>query len=116
MAQRQHAMNGIGHFDVSGPDLGALKTFYGEVFAWQIDEKGPGYALVSTPAGGPNGALVEAETASFTVGIVVPDLDKALEGAKREGGAITMPAVDNGWVKKAQVRDPAGNLLTLIQG
>jgi hypothetical protein len=27
-----------------------------------------------------------------------------------------MPATDNGWVHKAQVRDPAGNLLTLIQG
>jgi hypothetical protein len=22
---------------------------------------------------------------------------------------------DNGWVRKAQVRDPAGNILTLIQ-
>jgi predicted enzyme related to lactoylglutathione lyase len=31
------------------------------------------------------------------------------------GGAITMPATDNGWVRKGQVRDPAGNILTLIQ-
>ncbi|WP_162247891.1 VOC family protein [Devosia sp. Root413D1] len=46
----------------------------------------------------------------------MPDLGKALEAAQAEGGAIAMPVVDNGWVKKAQVRDPAGNLLTLIQG
>jgi len=26
-----------------------------------------------------------------------------------------MPATDNGWVTKAQVSDPAGNLVTLIQ-
>jgi hypothetical protein len=26
-----------------------------------------------------------------------------------------MPPTDNGWVVKAQIRDPAGNLLTLIQ-
>ena len=26
-----------------------------------------------------------------------------------------MPPTDNGWVVKAQVRDPAGNTLTLIE-
>ena len=41
---------------------------------------------------------------------------KALELAEAKGGSVAMPVVDNGWVKKAQVRDPAGNLLTLIQG
>ena len=114
--RKPHALNGIGHFDIAGPDLGALKAFYCEVFAWEIDEKGPGYAMVKTPVGGPNGALVEAGAANLTMGIVVPDLDKALSAAAAQGGAIAMPAVDNGWVKKAQVRDPAGNLLTLIQG
>jgi hypothetical protein len=32
-----------------------------------------------------------------------------------EGGDVVMPVTDNGWVRKAQVRDPAGNILTLIQ-
>jgi hypothetical protein len=27
---------------------------------------------------------------------------------------VVMPATDNGWVVKAQVADPAGNLVTLI--
>ena len=27
----------------------------------------------------------------------------------------TWPPTDNGWVVKGQVKDPAGNLLTLIQ-
>jgi predicted enzyme related to lactoylglutathione lyase len=26
-----------------------------------------------------------------------------------------MPVTDNGWVRKAQVADPAGNIITLIQ-
>ena len=116
MTEKEHPMNGIGHFDIAGPDLDVLKRFYGGVFAWPIDEQGPGYAMVQTPSGGPDGALIESETTGLTIGIIVPDLDKALEGATREGGTIAMSVVDNGWVKKAQVRDPAGNLLTLIQG
>jgi len=113
---KPHTMNGIGHFDVAGPDIAALQGFYASVLGWQITPRGPGYAMLATPEGGPDGALVEAEAAALTIGIVVPDLDKALSDAEAKGGAIAMPTVDNGWVKKAQVRDPAGNLLTLIQG
>ena len=111
-----HTLNGIGHFDIAGPDLAPLSDFYSAVLGWQVTPRGPGYAMVATPDGSPNGALVEAETASLTVGIVVPDLTAALGSAKASGGSVAMPVTDNGWVKKAQVRDPAGNLLTLIQG
>lgn len=116
MAGKPHGRNGIGHFDIAGPDFEALQGFYSGVFGWQVAPRGPGYGMVATPEGGPDGALIEAETASLTLGIVVPDLAGALATAEARGGAIAMPAVDNGWVKKAQVRDPAGNLLTLIQG
>ena len=108
--------NGIGHFDISGPDIEALRGFYAGVFDWDLTPRGPGYAMGGTPEGGPDGALVEAESASLTVGVVVPDLNRALDLAELKGGTIAMPVLDNGWVKKAQVRDPAGNLLTLIQG
>lgn len=46
---------------------------------------------------------------------MVPDLDAALARIGSVGGGVVMPATDNGWVRKAQVRDPAGNVLTLIQ-
>ena len=114
--KKTYLANSIGHFDIGGPDIGPLKQFYAGLFGWQITDRGPGYALVETPAGGPNGALVETETASLTLGVVVPDLDRALVVAANEGGVVVMPKVDNGWVKKAQVRDPSGNVLTLIQG
>jgi predicted enzyme related to lactoylglutathione lyase len=115
MPGKTHAHNSIGHFDVSGPDIEALRDFYAGVFNWAITPSGPGYAAVATPNGGPDGALIEAETATLTVGVVVPDLDKALAAAELKGGTIAMPTLDNGWVKKAKVRDPSGNLLTLIQ-
>ena len=108
--------NGVGHFDVAGPDLATLVPFYEAVFGWTVQPRGPGYATLQTPAGSANGALVEQQQASITLGIVVPDLSVALAEAASRGGCIEMPATDNGWVRKAQVRDPAGNLLTLIEG
>jgi predicted enzyme related to lactoylglutathione lyase len=119
MAQQSGATfvsNGIGHFDIEGPDIATLGAFYGSVFGWNVNVRGPGYAMLETPAGAPNGALVESEEATFTVGIVVPHLDAALAAAAANGGTIVLPATNNGWVTKAQVADPAGNRVTLIQG
>jgi predicted enzyme related to lactoylglutathione lyase len=116
MSGKTHNPNSIGHFDIAGPDFGELQSFYSGVLGWQVTPRGPGYGMVATPEGGPDGAIVEAEMASLTIGIVMPDLAAALTAAETQGGTVAMPAIDNGWVKKAQVRDPAGNLLTLIQG
>jgi predicted enzyme related to lactoylglutathione lyase len=104
----------IVHFDISGPNDERLRSFYADVFGWEVNPKGPGYALV-TSSGGLRGALVEAEQASVTLGVSVADLDAAVEHAVAHGGAVVMPATNNGWVTKAQVTDPAGNLVTLIQ-
>jgi predicted enzyme related to lactoylglutathione lyase len=110
------APNSIGHFDVSGPDAATLQVFYERVFGWVVVPKGPGYALVETPEGSPNGAILEAETTALTIGVVVADLDAALGAATLHGGEVCMPITDNGWVKKAMLRDPAGNTVTVIQG
>ena len=108
-------MSSIAHFDVAGPDTPSLHRFYGGVFGWEVAEQGPGYALVRTPDGGVDGAVVEADDASLTIGVAVEDLDAALARATELGGRVVMPATDNGWVTKGQVSDPAGNLVTLIQ-
>lgn len=105
----------IAHVDISGPDLASLSDFYGAVFDWQISTTGAGYSLIGTPGGGPDGALVEAEQAAVVVGIAVPDVAASIRVALERGGIEVMPPTDNGWVAKAQIRDPAGNLLTLIQ-
>lgn len=104
----------IVHFDVAGPAEGPLHRFYGELLGWEVDVKGPGYALVQTPEGSPNGAVVESEQASLALGVAVDDLDAAVAEALRLGGSVLMEPVDNGWVRKALVADPAGNRVTLI--
>ena len=110
-----HVLNGIGHFDVAGPELEPLARFYEGVFGWTVHPMGPGYSLVETPEGSPGGALVEAPDASLTVGVVVEDVDRALAAATTRGGTVVMPKTDNGFVVKAQVADPAGNAVTIIQ-
>jgi predicted enzyme related to lactoylglutathione lyase len=106
-------MDRIGHFDIAGPDIDALQRFYEALFEWLVEPMGPGYSQVRTP--NVDGALVEAPSASLTIGVVVPDLDRALEMAAARGGSVVMPKTDNGFVVKGQVADPAGNRITLIQ-
>lgn len=104
----------LDHFDIAGEEVQVLTNFYQTMFGWDVTSHGPGYAQVETP--GLRGALVEAPEPGLTLGIIVPDLDAALARVTGEGGTVTMAAMDNGWVRNGQVRDPAGNLLTLIQG
>jgi predicted enzyme related to lactoylglutathione lyase len=106
--------NAIVHFDISGPDESALHHFYAAALGWDIQAQGPGYALVDTP-GGLRGSVVESSEANVALGVAVDDLDAAVGLAVQYGGEVVMPPTDNGWVVKAQVRDPSGNALTLIQ-
>ena len=115
-ARKEHTPNGFGHFDIAGPELAPLAQFYARLFGWQVTPRGPGYAMVATPAGGPDGAIVETPEPSLVFGIVVAELAAALAAAVTEGGRVVLEATDNGWVRKAQIADPAGNVLTLIQG
>ena len=114
MTTQSHAANAVAHFDIAGPDLDALGEFYRSVVGWKPLPQGPGYTLLRTPDHGPNGALTEADAPAVTIGVAVDDLDQAVAAATASGGSVEMPPTDNGWVVKAQVRDPAGNLLTLI--
>ena len=105
----------IVHFEFAGPDEQRLQQFYSQLFGWQINAMGPGYALVETPDGSPNGAIREAETAELSIGVQVDDLVAAVELCTENGATVVMPPTDNGYVNKAQISDPAGNLVTLIE-
>jgi predicted enzyme related to lactoylglutathione lyase len=107
--------NPIVHIDIAGPDEPAQHRFYAGLFGWGVDPQGPGYALVATPDGSPNGSLIEADDARLAIGVAVADLEASVAKAVELGGSVHMPPTDNGWVVKAQVVDPAGNVLTLIQ-
>jgi predicted enzyme related to lactoylglutathione lyase len=73
------------------------------------------HGAASGELAGLRGSLVDAVAPQVTLGVAVADLDSAVAEAERLGGSVVMPPTDNGWVVKAQVTDPAGNVLTLIQ-
>ncbi|MEM7545133.1 MAG: VOC family protein [Pseudomonadota bacterium] len=112
---KNHAHGSLAHFEIVGGDAAQMGHFYAGLFDWKIVPKGPGYALIETPDDGPNGAIVEMETSSITMGITVKNLAETLSKAEKSGGTVTMPVTDNGWVKKAQITDPSGNVVTLIE-
>ena len=103
----------IAHFDIIGDDVEALGGFYGDLFGWRVTSRGLGYAQLDTDR--LRGAISEGPEPSLTIGVTVSDLAATLARAEQLGGSVAMPATDNGWVVKGQVRDPAGNVLTLIQ-
>ena len=107
--------NPIVHFETVGPNESDLHGFYHDLCGWDIRPTGPGYALVETPKGTPNGAVREGEQPELTIGIGVDDLDTSISVAVRSGATVLMPATDNGYVNKAQIVDPAGNVVTLIE-
>src|SRR6266545_7719994 len=95
--QRTYQANAVAHFDISGPDDEALRSFYGDLLGWRLNPQGPGYALVETP-GGLDGAIVGAEQPSVTLGVVVTDIERTVREAADLGGGVIMPPTDNGWV------------------
>ncbi|HXC75811.1 MAG TPA: VOC family protein [Candidatus Acidoferrum sp.] len=104
----------LAHFEINGPDDGALVDFYVGLLGWPTDPTGPGYTLIQSP-GGLRGAIVESPESRVTLGVAVDDLGLALEQVIALGGKILIPATDNGWVEKALIADPAGNVMSLIQ-
>jgi predicted enzyme related to lactoylglutathione lyase len=103
----------IVHVDISGSDEPAQHSFYADLFGWAVDAKGPGYALFRSPELA--GALIEADGPAVVLGIGVGDLAAAVARAVELGGTVVVPPMNNGWVTKAQVTDPAGNPVNLIQ-
>jgi predicted enzyme related to lactoylglutathione lyase len=108
--------NGLVHFELACPNVEVVSAFYVQMFGWTIEPKGPGYLAVKTPDGSINGGLKSSDDAYLSFGVVVSDLDKSLADAVQAGGKVALPKTDNGWVIKAQILDPAGNRITLIQG
>lgn len=105
----------LAHFDIYGPGERRLHAFYGQALGWDIETKGPGYALVSPPSSETRGSITERDEPGVVLGVVVEDLEAALGKVRELGGEVTMEPVDNGWVTKASVTDPAGNPISLIQ-
>ncbi len=123
-------MNRVIHFEIQADNLERAKKFYEDTLGWKItqmmkkEEGGMDYWGVetgdkSTP--GINGGMYARAEGSdahhlYDCTIEVPDLDKAVEAVKANGGTILrekseIPNV--GWFARA--KDTEGNLFGLMQ-
>lgn len=120
--------NGVVHFEIPYEDRDRARSFYGEVFGWDMQTWGDGeYTLVSTgPTGeaGPtepgfiNGGMMQREKPYEGPVLVVgvEDIDGCLAAVERLGGSTVQPRQpigEMGWA--AYFRDPEGNLMGLFQ-
>jgi predicted enzyme related to lactoylglutathione lyase len=106
------------HWEIEARDPELLKTFYGELFNWNI---GDGF-IMNIPAGiggpepGPAGHLRGSDRSGVTLYIQVRDLRSSLDKAAALGGAITAEPFDvPGGPTIAGISDPEGNPVTLVQ-
>lgn len=112
----------IVHFEIHGKDGKKLQEFYQTLFEWQIDHnEAINYGMISPGIGGPEagvgGGIAQTPAAPMvTVYVQVANLSETLKKAESLGGSTVMPPMDvpNG-PTIAQMRDPEGNLIGLVQ-
>ncbi len=115
------------HFEVIGKDGDKLRSYYSELFGWEIDANNPmnygtvpregntnadGIGIGGGVAGGPEGY-----GGHVTFYVEVPDVEAALAKAESLGGTRVMgPDKVMEGVEIGQFNDPEGHTIGLFQG
>lgn len=114
------------HFEVIGKDGEKLRSYYSELFGWEIDASNPmGYGIVSREGnvnpegagiGGGVGQGPDGYDGHVTFYVEVPDVEAALAQAESLGGTRVMgPEKIMDSVELGQFEDPEGNLIGLVK-
>jgi predicted enzyme related to lactoylglutathione lyase len=114
------------HFEIIGKDPERLRSYYAELFGWEIDANNPmGYGIVSRDGntnaegagiGGGVGGGMEGYDGHVTFYVEVPDVEAGLQKAESLGGTRMMgPEVMDAGVEIALFNDPEGHLIGLVK-
>lgn len=114
--------NPVVHFEIMArANVEGVRRFYAEAFGWTINAGNPmNYGLVDNHGEGINGGIgqpMPGGPSYATFYIQVDDLSGALTRIEALGGTSVMPPMDvpGGELAIAMFRDPAGNLIGLVQ-
>lgn len=114
--------NPVVHFEVMGNHGEQLRSYYSELFGWEIDANNPmGYGTVASSGEGGIGGGVGESPAGYeghvTFYVRVEDVEAALAKAESLGGARVMgPHEVTDGLTIAQFTDPDGHLIGLVEG
>jgi uncharacterized protein len=114
------------HFEVLAKDGDKLKSYYAELFGWQIDSNNPmGYGTVDREGnvnadgvgiGGGIGPAPEGYDGHVTFYVEVSDVEAALANAERLGGTRMMgPDQVMEGLEIGLFNDPEGHLIGLVK-
>jgi uncharacterized protein len=106
------------HFEIEAKDAQRQRTFYGEMFNWNISDGAimsfdPG---LGAPQAGAAGHIRQSDRSGITLYIQVRDLAESCAKAVSLGGSVLLERLEvpNG-PTLAAIADPEGNPLTLVQ-
>jgi predicted enzyme related to lactoylglutathione lyase len=114
------------HFEVIGKDAERLRTYYADLFGWEIDANNPmGYGTVQREGntnaegvgiGGGIGSGPEGYDGHVTFYVEVPDVEAALAKAESLGGTRMMgPDTPAEGVEIGLFQDPEGHTVGLVK-
>ena len=115
------------HFEVIGKDGEKLRSYYAELFDWQIDADNPmGYGVIQRDGntnsegagiGGGVGQGPDGYDGHVTFYVEVPDVEQALQKAESLGGTRVMgPETIMDSIELGQFTDPEGHVIGLVKG
>ncbi|MEX2158912.1 MAG: VOC family protein [Dehalococcoidia bacterium] len=108
-------------FQIQARDRDKQEAFYREMFDWDITRDAAIPVSLIPPGKGPpvegvGGVLVQNERSAFAVFIQVADLGESMKKAEELGGKSIFGPIDvPGGPTIAQIEDPEGNLVGLVQ-
>jgi uncharacterized protein len=115
------------HFEIIAKDAGQARTYYSELFGWEIDANNPpNYGIVPREGntnpdgvgiGGGIGAGPEGYDGHVTFYVEVPDVEAALAKAESLGGTRMMgPEKPMEGVEIGLFNDPEGRTVGVVKG
>jgi predicted enzyme related to lactoylglutathione lyase len=111
----------IVHWEVMGPDGGAMVAFYQDLFGWETSAPPgfEGYHLVPAEQSGVGGAVGQGSEEMpryITIYLEAESIDEQLARIEAAGGKTVAPrTVIPGMVTYALFADPAGNVVGLVE-
>jgi predicted enzyme related to lactoylglutathione lyase len=105
----------IEYLQIPATDIEKSGAFYERIFGWHVEHRNPSFEapnvigqwVTDRPAAGDGGILVW---------IRVDNIEVALEMARSDGGEVLeQPVADGPERMLATIRDPAGNVLGIVQ-
>jgi predicted enzyme related to lactoylglutathione lyase len=110
--------NPVVHFEITGRDGAALRTFYGQLFDWEFQlPPGMDYGMVQAGERGIGGGVGTAPdgTGAATFYVEVDDVQAALDRAEELGGKTVVPVMTvPGMVTFGLFADPEGHVVGLV--